>query len=260
MTHYEGLVADLRKHLALARAGGYREAVALHQKRGKLTARERIAKLLDPDASWLELSPLAAFGMYDDHIVACRSDHGIGYVSGRPCVIAAERRHGQRRDLFPDDDQEASPGCRRSLWKIDCLRSISWTPAGVLADAGRGLCRRDHFGRIFYNQARDVRLGIPQIAAVMGMCTAGGAYVPAMCDENVIVKDTGTIYLAGPPLVKAATGEDVTPKELAAPISTRGFLASATISLKTTMERWISAGRSLPRCLDDRFLRRPGDD
>jgi 3-methylcrotonyl-CoA carboxylase beta subunit len=212
--HYEGLVADLQKRLALARAGGPAEAIALHKERGKLTARERIAALLDPDAPWLELSPLAAFGMYDDHVPAAGLITGIGYVSRRPCVIAANDATVKGGTYFPTTIKKhlraqeiALENRLPAIYLVDSGGVFLPMQAEVFAD-------KDHFGRIFYNQARMSALGIPQIAVVMGMCTAGGAYVPAMCDENVIVKGTGTIYLAGPPLVKAATGEEVTAEEL----------------------------------------------
>ncbi|UVT21615.1 MAG: methylcrotonoyl-CoA carboxylase [Nitrospira sp.] len=212
--HYEGLIADLQKHLALAQAGGPPEAVALHQQRGKLTARERIAALLDPDSHWLELSPLAASGMYDDHIPAAGLIAGIGYVSKRPCVIAANDATVKGGTYFPMTIKKhlraqeiALENRLPTIYLVDSGGVFLPMQADVFAD-------KEHFGRIFYNQARLSALGIPQIAVVMGMCTAGGAYVPAMCDENVIVKGTGTIYLAGPPLVKAATGEEVTAEEL----------------------------------------------
>ena len=212
--HYEGLVADLQKHLTLARAGGPPEATALHQQRGKLTARERIAKLLDPDALWLELSPLAASGMYDDQISAAGLVTGIGCVEGRPCVIAANDATVKGGTYFPITIKKhlraqeiALENRLPTIYLVDSGGVFLPMQADVFAD-------KEHFGRIFYNQARMSALGVPQIAVVMGMCTAGGAYVPAMCDENVIVKGTGTIYLAGPPLVKAATGEEVTAEEL----------------------------------------------
>jgi 3-methylcrotonyl-CoA carboxylase beta subunit len=212
--HYEGLRADLQKHLALVRAGGRDEAVALHKQRGKLTARERISAMLDPDSPWLELSPLAACGMYDDQVPAAGLISGIGYVSGRPCVIAANDATVKGGTYFPMT-------IKKHLRAQD-IALENRLPAIYLVDSGgvflpmqaELFADKDHFGRIFYNQARMSALGIPQIAVVMGMCTAGGAYVPAMCDENVIVKGTGTIYLGGPPLVKAATGEDVTAEEL----------------------------------------------
>jgi acetyl-CoA carboxylase carboxyltransferase component len=212
--HYEGLMADFHKRLALARAGGSAEAIALHKERGKLTARERVAALLDPDAPWLEFSPLAAFGMYDDQVPAAGLIAGIGYVAGRPCVIAASDATVKGGTYFPMTIKKhlraqeiALENRLPAIYLVDSGGVFLPMQAEVFAD-------RDHFGRIFYNQARMSALGIPQIAVVMGMCTAGGAYVPAMCDENVIVKGTGTIYLAGPPLVKAATGEEVTAEEL----------------------------------------------
>lgn len=212
--HYEGLMADLQKHLAFARAGGPPEAIALHQQRGKLTARERIAKLLDPDAPWLELSPLAASGMYEGQIAAAGLITGIGYVSGRPCVIAANDATVKGGTYFPMTIKKhlraqeiALENRLPTIYLVDSGGVFLPMQADVFAD-------KEHFGRIFYNQARMSALGIAQIAVVMGMCTAGGAYVPAMCDENVIVKGTGTIYLAGPPLVQAATGEKVTAEEL----------------------------------------------
>jgi acetyl-CoA carboxylase carboxyltransferase component len=213
-THYEGLMTDLHKQLALARAGGPTDAVALHKQRGKMTAHERIEALLDPDAPWLELSPLAASGMYGEQIPAAGLITGIGYVSGRPCVIAANDATVKGGTYFPMTIKKhlraqeiALENRLPAIYLVDSGGVFLPVQAEVFAD-------KEHFGRIFYNQARMSAFGIPQIAVVMGMCTAGGAYVPAMCDENVIVKGTGTIYLGGPPLVKAATGEDVTTQEL----------------------------------------------
>ena len=184
------------------------------RQRGKLTARERIAALLDPGSPWLEFSPSAAFGMYDDQMPAAGLITGIGYVSGRPCVIAANDATVKGGTYFPMTIKKhlraqeiALENRLPAIYLVDSGGVFLPMQAEVFAD-------KEHFGRIFYNQARMSALGIPQIAVVMGMCTAGGAYVPAMCDENVIVKGTGTIYLAGPPLVKAATGEEVTAEEL----------------------------------------------
>lgn len=212
--HYEGLITDLKKSLAQVRAGGPADAVALHKKRGKLTARERITALLDADAPWLELSPLAAFGLYDNQVPAAGIITGIGYVFGRPCVVAANDATVKGGTYFPMTIKKhlraqeiALENRLPAIYLVDSGGVFLPMQAEVFAD-------KDHFGRIFFNQARMSSLGIPQIAVVMGMCTAGGAYVPAMCDENVIVKGTGTIYLAGPPLVKAATGEEVTAEAL----------------------------------------------
>lgn len=212
--HYEGLMADLRKHVEMVRAGGSADAISLHKQRGKLTARERISTLLDPGSPWLELSPLAAFGLYDNQVPSAGLITGIGSVSGRFCVIAANDATVKGGTYFPMTITKhlraqaiALENRLPAIYLVDSGGVFLPMQAEVFAD-------KDHFGRIFFNQARMSAAGIPQLAIVMGMCTAGGAYVPAMCDENVIVKGTGTIYLAGPPLVKAATGEDVTAEEL----------------------------------------------
>jgi 3-methylcrotonyl-CoA carboxylase beta subunit len=214
LAHYEGLLADLQKHVALAIAGGPAEAAALHRERGKLTARKRIAALLDPGSPWLELSPLAACGMYEDQVPSAGLVTCVGYVSGRPCLIAANDATVKGGTYFPMTIKKhlraqeiALENRLPAIYLVDSGGVFLPMQADVFAD-------KEHFGRIFFNQARMSALGIPQVAVVMGMCTAGGAYVPAMCDENIIVKGTGTIYLAGPPLVKAATGEDVTAEEL----------------------------------------------
>ncbi|MCE3223643.1 MAG: pccB [Nitrospira sp.] len=213
-SHYDSLMADLKKHLAFIRAGGPADAVALHKKRGKMTARERIAGLLDRNSPWIELSPLAAFGLYDNQVPSAGLITGIGSVSGRFCVIAANDATVKGGTYFPltikkhlRAQEIALENRLPAIYLVDSGGVFLPMQAEVFAD-------KDHFGRIFYNQARMSAAGIPQIALVMGMCTAGGAYMPAMCDENVIVKGTGTIYLAGPPLVKAATGEEVTTEEL----------------------------------------------
>ena len=212
--HYEGLMADLQKHLEMVRAGGSAEAIALHKQRGKLTARERISSLLDPGSPWLELSPLAAFGLYDNQVPSAGLITGIGSVSGRFCVIAANDATVKGGTYFPMTITKhlraqtiALENRLPAIYLVDSGGAFLPMQAEVFAD-------KDHFGRIFFNQARMSAAGLPQIAVVMGMCTAGGAYVPAMCDENVIVQGTGTIYLAGPPLVKAATGEEVTAEAL----------------------------------------------
>ncbi len=213
-SHYEGLMDDLKKHLALVQAGGSADAIALHKQRGKLTARERIAALLDSGSPWLELSPLAAFGLYDNQVPSAGLITGIGSISGRFCVIAANDATVKGGTYFPMTIKKhlraqeiALENRLPAIYLVDSGGVFLPMQAEVFAD-------KEHFGRIFFNQARMSAAGIPQIAVVMGMCTAGGAYVPAMCDENVIVKGTGTIYLAGPPLVKAATGEEVTAEEL----------------------------------------------
>ncbi|MDP9111961.1 MAG: methylcrotonoyl-CoA carboxylase [Candidatus Eremiobacteraeota bacterium] len=208
------LVADLRDALATAREGGGIEATAKHRKRGKMTARERVDRLVDPGSAFLEFSALAANGMYDGASPAAGMIAGIGTVEGQLCVIVANdatvkggtyypmtvKKHLRAQEIAEQNDLPC-------IYLVDSGGAFLPLQAEVFPD-------RDHFGRIFYNQARMSGKKIPQIAAVMGSCTAGGAYVPAMSDESIIVKDSGTIFLGGPPLVKAATGEIVTSEEL----------------------------------------------
>jgi 3-methylcrotonyl-CoA carboxylase beta subunit len=212
--HMRGLVAELEGHLERARAGGGETAVDRHRARGKLLARERIERLVDPGAAFLELSPLAAHGLYDGDAPAAGIVTGIGPVAGRACAIVANDATVKGGSYFPMT-------VKKHL-RAQEVAAQNRLPCIYLADSGGAFLPlqaevfpdRDHFGRIFYNQARMSAAGIPQIAVVMGSCTAGGAYVPAMSDEAVIVRGTGTIFLGGPPLVKAATGEDVTAEEL----------------------------------------------
>ena len=207
-------VDELRRRLDTARAGGGEEATARHRGRGKLTARERLDRLVDNGAAFLELSPLAACEMYDGDAPSAGIVTGIGPIRGTPCVIVANDATVKGGTYFPITvkkhlrAQEIAMDNRLPcVYLVDSGGAYLPLQAEVFPD-------RDHFGRIFFNQARMSAAGIPQIAAVMGSCTAGGAYVPAMSDEAVIVRGTGTIFLGGPPLVKAATGEDVDPEEL----------------------------------------------
>ena len=209
-----GLVEDLRARLEVARAGGGTAATARHRERGKLLVRERIDALLDPGGAFLEWSPLAATGLYDDEAPSAGIVTGIGPIHGQPCVIVANDATVKGGTYFPVTVKKhlraqeiAMENHLPCIYLVDSGGAYLPLQAEVFPD-------RDHFGRIFYNQARMSAAGIPQIAAVMGSCTAGGAYVPAMSDETVIVRGTGTIFLGGPPLVKAATGEDVTAEEL----------------------------------------------
>src|SRR3954467_13800950 len=212
--HMRELVADLERRLERVRAGGGPAQVERHRSRGKLLARERVERLVDPGAAFLELSPLAAEGLYDDEAPGAGIVTGIGPVAGRPCVIVANDATVKGGSYFPMT-------VKKHL-RAQEVAEQNRLPCIYLADSGGAYLPlqadvfpdRDHFGRIFYNQARMSALGIPQIALVMGSCTAGGAYVPAMSDEAVIVRGTGTIFLGGPPLVKAATGEEVTAEEL----------------------------------------------
>ncbi len=212
--HHEALVADLRAKLAQVSAGGPAKSVELHRSRGKLTARERVRALIDEGTDFLELSALAAHGMYDDEVPAAGLITGLGVVSGRLCVIAAN-------DATVKGGTYYAETIKKHL-RAQEIALENRLPAIYLVDSGGVFLPKqsevfpdkEHFGRIFYNQAVMSSLCIPQISVVMGMCTAGGAYVPAMSDECVIVRNQGTIYLGGPPLVKAATGEESTAEEL----------------------------------------------
>ena len=208
------LVAELRERTALVAAGGGEKAVERHRSRGKLTARERIDRLVDPGTAFLELNALAAWELYDSDAPSAGIVTGVGVVDGRQCVIVANDatvKGGSYYPLTVKKHLRAQEIARQNrlpcLYLVDSGGAFLPLQAEVFPD-------RDHFGRIFFNQARLSALGIPQIAVVMGSCTAGGAYVPAMSDETVIVKGTGTIFIGGPPLVKAATGQDVTAEEL----------------------------------------------
>ncbi|HEX7078557.1 MAG TPA: carboxyl transferase domain-containing protein [Candidatus Eisenbacteria bacterium] len=212
--HHEELAADLRSRLESVRRGGSEQAVALHASRGKLLPRQRIERLLDPDTPFLELSALAAGGLYGGDVPSAGIVTGVGMISGRECVIVANDATVKGGTYYPltikkhiRAQEIALENRMPAVYLVDSGGVFLPMQAEVFPD-------KEHFGRIFYNQAVMSAQGIPQVAAVLGMCTAGGAYVPAMSDENVIVRGTGTIYLGGPPLVKAATGEEVTPEEL----------------------------------------------
>src|SRR5882757_9094317 len=208
------LSAALRDKLAAARLGGGAKARARHTARGKLLPRDRVDGLLDPGSPFLELAPLAAEGMYDGQAPAAGVIAGIGRVCGREVVVVANDATVKGGTYYP---MTVKKHLRAQEIALD-----NRLPCVYLVDSGGAFLPRqdevfpdrDHFGRIFYNQATMSARGIPQIAAVLGSCTAGGAYVPAMSDEAVIVRNQGTIFLGGPPLVKAATGEVVTAEEL----------------------------------------------
>jgi 3-methylcrotonyl-CoA carboxylase beta subunit len=208
------LVRDLVKLSQLAENGGGKKAAKRHQDRGKLLPRRRLDLLLDPGAPFLEFSILAGHELYDEPVPAGGLITGIGPVEGRLCVIIVNDATVKGGTYFPIT-------VKKHL-RAQEIAAANHLPCLYLVDSGGAYLPaqddvfpdRDHFGRIFFNQARMSAAGIAQIAAVMGSCTAGGAYVPAMSDETVIVKGSGTIFLGGPPLVKAATGEDVTPEEL----------------------------------------------
>ncbi len=211
------LVDDLRERQAAVAgrgAGGDDRSIERHRERGKLPVRERIDRLLDPASPFLELSPLAATGLYEDDAPGAGIVTGIGLVEGATCVIVANDATVKGGTYYPMTVKKhlraqeiALENRLPCIYLVDSGGAFLPLQADVFPD-------RDHFGRIFYNQARMSAAAIPQVALVMGSCTAGGAYVPAMSDETVIVKGTGTIFLGGPPLVKAATGEDVTAEDL----------------------------------------------
>src|SRR5437016_1199773 len=212
--HHEGLARLLTERLAKVREGGGPRAQHRHQEQGKKTARERIDLLLDPQSPFLEIAPLAAWEMYAGEAPSAGIVTGIGRVRGVECIIVANdatvkagtyypltvKKHLRAQEIALDNHLPC-------IYLVDSGGAFLPLQAEVFPD-------REHFGRIFYNQARMSALNIPQVAVVMGSCTAGGAYVPAMSDEAVIVRNQGTIFLAGPPLVKAATGEEVTAEAL----------------------------------------------
>ena len=210
----QALVGELRERTELVARGGGESALERHRSRGKLTARERVDRLVDPNTAFLELNALAAWELYDGDAPAAGMVTGIGVVEGRECVIVANDATVKGGSYYPltvkkhlRAQEVAAQNRLPCIYLVDSGGAFLPLQADVFPD-------REHFGRIFYNQATLSAAGIPQIAAVMGSCTAGGAYVPAMSDETIIVRGTGTIFIGGPPLVKAATGQDVTAEEL----------------------------------------------
>ncbi|MFN8791648.1 MAG: carboxyl transferase domain-containing protein [Bdellovibrionales bacterium] len=207
-------VKNLQDRLSLVEKGGGEEAIRKHKSRGKLTARERVQALIDKGTAFLEFSALAAWEMYDGQASSAGIVTGIGTIHGTECVIVSNDATVKGGTYYPMTAKKhlraqevAMENGLPCLYLVDSGGAFLPLQSEVFPD-------RDHFGRVFYNQARMSADGIPQISVVMGSCTAGGAYVPAMSDENVIVKGNGTIFLGGPPLVKAATGEEVTAQEL----------------------------------------------
>src|SRR5205809_1641903 len=208
------LVQDLRDKSAAIGEGGDEASRKRHQGRGKLLARERVRLLIDPGSPFLELSAFAAYGMYDGAVPAAGIVTGIGRIRGRECVVVANDATVKGGTYFPMTVKKhlrAQEIARDN--RLPCLYLVD-SGGAFLPAQDEVFPDREHFGRIFFNQANLSALGVPQVAAVMGSCTAGGAYVPAMSDEPIIVKGQGTIFLGGPPLVKAATGEIVTAEEL----------------------------------------------
>src|SRR5438067_2984008 len=210
----EELVAELGERTAQVSAGGGEKATERHRSRGKLPARERVGRLVGPGGAFLELNALAAWELYEDAAPAAGIVTGIGVVAGRECVIVANDATVKGGSYFPltvkkhlRAQEVAEQNRLPCLYLVDSGGAFLPLQDEVFPD-------RDHFGRIFFNQAQMSAKGIPQIAVVMGSCTAGGAYVPAMSDETIIVRGTGTIFIGGPPLVKAATGQEVSAEEL----------------------------------------------
>src|SRR6186997_3075710 len=209
-----GLVSELRSRTAGVAQGGGERAVERHRSRGKLLARERIDRLVDPGTAFLELGALAAWELYDGAAPSAGVVTGVGVIEGQECVVVANDATVKGGSYFPltvkkhlRAQEVAEQNHLPCLYLVDSGGAFLPLQADVFPD-------REHFGRIFYNQARMSAKGIAQVAAVLGSCTAGGAYVPAMSDEAIIVRNQGTIFLGGPPLVKAATGEEVTAEEL----------------------------------------------
>src|SRR5215831_13861528 len=208
------LVADLRARLEVVKKGGGEAAVKRHKERGKMFVRERIDNVLDPDTPFIEFSALAANGMYKDEAPCAGLVTGIGMVQGHQTVIVANDATVKGGTYFPITAKKHLRAQEIALQNhLPCVYLVD-SGGAFLPLQSEVFPDRDHFGRIFYNMARMSAAGIPQVAAVMGSCTAGGAYVPAMCDENIIVREQGTIFLGGPPLVRAATGEEVSAEDL----------------------------------------------
>ena len=245
----EELVAEVRERTAQVARGGGEKATERHRSRGKLPARERVDRLVDPGTAFLELNALAAWELYDGGAPSAGIVTGIGVVEGRECVIVANDATVKGGSYFPltvkkhlRAQEVAEQNRLPCLYLVDSGGAFLPLQAEVFPD-------REHFGRIFFNQAQMSAKGIPQIAVVMGSCTAGGAYVPAMSDETVIVRGTGTIFIGGPPLVKAATGQDVTAEELGgADVHTRR--SGVADHYATSDEHALAIARGIVRNLD----------
>ncbi len=247
------LVEELRERSAQVAKGGGEKAIERHRSRGKLLARERIDRLTDPGSSFLELNALAAWDLYGGDAPAAGIVTGIGVVEGQECVLVANDATVKGGTYYPITvkkhlraQEVAEQNRLPCLYLVDSGGAFLPLQDEVFPD-------RDHFGRIFFNQARMSAAGIPQVALVMGSCTAGGAYVPAMSDESVIVKGTGTIFLGGPPLVKAATGEEVSAEELGgADVHSR--VSGVTDHYAVSDEHALALGREIVASLS---LRKP---
>jgi 3-methylcrotonyl-CoA carboxylase beta subunit len=242
------LLADLNEHVARIALGGPQASRERHVARGKLLPRQRVEALLDAGTAFLEIGQLAAHGVYGEDVPAAGLIAGVGQVAGHLCVIVANDATVKGGSYYPLT-------VKKHL-RAQEIAQANGLPCIYLVDSGgANLPRqdevfpdRDHFGRIFFNQAQMSAMGISQIAVVMGSCTAGGAYVPAMADESIIVKNQGTIFLGGPPLVKAATGEEVTAEALGGGDVHTRLSGVADIWPRMTVMRWPLPGASSARC------------
>ena len=234
-SHQKILSDDLNKVLEKIREMGPPLRVEKHQKRGKLTARERISKLKDPDADFLEFSELAAYNVYDDTVPAAGIITGIISIHGHSCVVVANDATVKGGTYYPLTVKKHLRAQEIAFEnRLPCIYLVD-SGGAFLPKQDEVFPDRDHFGRIFYNQARMSAVGISQISAVMGSCTAGGAYVPAMSDEAIIVNKTGTIFLAGPPLVKAAIIKSIGSSSINFPISL-DIIIGFSLLLKTVID------------------------
>jgi 3-methylcrotonyl-CoA carboxylase beta subunit len=237
VAHNSALRDELWAKVAEAALGGNEKSRERHTSRGKLLPRERVERLLDPGSPFLEIGQLAANDLYDGEIPGAGLICGIGRVSGRQCMIVCNNATVKGGTYYPMT-------VKKHL-RAQEIAEANHLPCIYLVDSGGAnlphqdevFPDRDHFGRIFFNQANMSAKGIPQIACVMGSCTAGGAYVPAMSDESVIVRNQGTIFLAGPPLVKAATGEEISAEDLGGAICMAANLAWSIMSRRMTNMR-----------------------
>jgi acetyl-CoA carboxylase carboxyltransferase component len=254
----EELLRELGERTAAVARGGGEKAVERHRSRGKLTARERIDRLCDPGSAFLELNALAAWDLYDGQAPSAGIVTGIAVIEGRECVVVANDATVKGGSYFPLT-------VKKHLRAQEVARQ-NRLPCVYLVDSGGAFLPlqdevfpdRDHFGRIFFNQANLSAAGIPQIAAVMGSCTAGGAYVPAMSDETIIVRGTGTIFIGGPPLVKAATGQEVSAEELGG-ADVHARLSGVADHYATSDEHALALVRQIVRNLHERKPEPPWD-
>ena len=212
--YHQNLAQQLKNDLAKVSEGGKEFSRQLHQSRGKLLPRERVNRLLDSGSPFLEISPMAAYGLYENEVPAAGIICGIGRVGGREVMVVANDATVKGGTYYPLTVKKHLRAQEIAMEnRLPCIYLVD-SGGAFLPLQDQVFPDRDHFGRIFFNQAKLSAKGIPQIAVVLGSCTAGGAYVPAMCDESVIVENQGTIFLGGPPLVKAATGVEVSSEEL----------------------------------------------